>query len=126
VPFAPVIANMPPEIPKVRPDVILCPASQPSISPERHKALILKSIPRPLSTTLQGLRSESFMPMLNEAHQWLGDPPVREGVQALLNKQRCHEERRRLANEADSLCHEIMVVEVAIRARSTGSLNRFT
>lgn len=87
-------------------------------------------VPRPLPTTLQGLRSESsglmedvlVTPTPNEARQWLGDPQVREGVQALLKKQRCREERLRLANEADNLCRwfgrEIMAVEVAIRKPS--------
>ena len=38
-PFAPIVAKMPPQIPKVGLGAILCPVSQPSISPERHRAL---------------------------------------------------------------------------------------
>lgn len=87
-------------------------------------------LPRPLPTSLQGLRSEFsglmddvlVTPAPNETVHWLGNIKVRKGIQALLKKERCREERHRLANEADNLCRwfgrELMAVELAIRLPS--------
>ncbi|OSD02619.1 hypothetical protein PYCCODRAFT_1410600 [Trametes coccinea BRFM310] len=51
--------------------------------------------------------------------RWLDDPQVRSGIRALLNKDRCQEERRRLGQEADNLCRwygrELAAVELALR-----------
>ena len=51
--------------------------------------------------------------------RWLGDVPVRKGIQALLAKDRCLEERRRLQMEADNLCHsygwDLSAIELAMR-----------
>ena len=51
--------------------------------------------------------------------RWLNDVLVRKGIQAMLSKDRCLEERRRLEMEADNLCRsygrELAAVELALR-----------
>jgi hypothetical protein len=51
--------------------------------------------------------------------RWLTDVNVREGIRAMLKKDRCLEERRRLGLEADNLCRwfgcEVAAVELASR-----------
>ena len=51
--------------------------------------------------------------------RWLGDVLVRKGIKALLAKDRCIEERRRLEMEADNLCQsygrDLAAVELAMR-----------
>ena len=58
--------------------------------------------------------------------KWLEDPQIRTGIRAVLEKDRCLEERRRLGMEADNLCRsygrELSAVELAMRnAKSTWS-----
>ena len=83
-------------------------------------------LPTPLPTTLVELcddqtlledvwitRSEGEIPM------WLQDRDVREGIRAVLKKDRCREEQLRLGMEADNLCqwfgHELCAIEFALR-----------
>ena len=51
--------------------------------------------------------------------RWLGDVLVRKGIKAVLAKDRCLEERRRLQMEADNLCQsygrDLAAVELALR-----------
>ena len=51
--------------------------------------------------------------------RWLEDPNVRSGIRAVLAKDRCLEERRRLEMEADNLCRSyslnLAAVELAMR-----------
>ena len=51
--------------------------------------------------------------------RWLTDIMVRKGIQAVLAKDRCLEERRRLEIEAENLCRsygrELAAVELAMR-----------
>ncbi|KAI0707020.1 hypothetical protein C8Q76DRAFT_629548 [Earliella scabrosa] len=53
---------------------------------------------------------------------WLEDANVRRGIRAMLAKDRCLEERRRLGDEADNLCrwygNELAAVELALRTAS--------
>ena len=50
---------------------------------------------------------------------WLKDSSIRQGIRAVLEKDRCLEERRRLGREADNLLRwygrELAAVELAIR-----------
>ena len=54
--------------------------------------------------------------------RWLEDANVRRGIRAMLAKDRCLEERRRLGDEADNLCrwygNELAAVELALRTAS--------
>ena len=51
--------------------------------------------------------------------KWLDDPNVRVGIRAMLDKDRCQEERRRLGLEADNLCRsygrDLAAIEIALR-----------
>lgn len=55
-----------------------------------------------------------------ELPRWLADSNIRDGMRAMLKKDSCLWERRRLGREADSLCRwlgrELTAVELAIRS----------
>lgn len=91
-------------------------------------------IPSPLPTHLAELRDRSDL--LEDVWiqrrevsppGWLADFNVREGIRALLKKDHCLEERRRLGEEADGLCrwlgNELTAVELAIRSPARKSHN---
>ncbi|OSD03347.1 hypothetical protein PYCCODRAFT_1477197 [Trametes coccinea BRFM310] len=84
------------------------------------------SLPCRLPTELGALRDDSSLltdvwiaPTENDAPRWLEDPDIRLGIRALLARDRCREERRRLGEEADNLCgsygRELAAVELALR-----------
>ncbi|OSD07573.1 hypothetical protein PYCCODRAFT_1403249 [Trametes coccinea BRFM310] len=84
------------------------------------------SLPSYLPTELSALREDSSLltdvwiaPAEPETPQWLEDPNIRLGIRALLARDRCREERRRLGHEADNLCRwygrELAAVELAMR-----------
>ena len=58
--------------------------------------------------------------------RWLADVLVRKGIQAVLAKDRCLEERRRLNMEADNLCQsygrDLAAVELAMRNPGSQSI----
>lgn len=58
---------------------------------------------------------------------WLADTDVRRGIRAILAKDRCLEERRRLGREADNLCrwygHQLAAVELAMRLPQSKDLS---
>jgi hypothetical protein len=83
-------------------------------------------LPRSLPTQLAALRDSSDLmedvwitPTPGVLPAWLDDRDVREGIRAMLKKDRCLEERRRLGMEADNLCRwfgrELTAVELAIQ-----------
>ena len=58
-------------------------------------------------------------PSANKVPQWLEDIDVRNGIRALLKKERCLEEHHRLGSEADNMCQwfgcELAAIHVALR-----------
>lgn len=54
-----------------------------------------------------------------ELPRWLADPNIRDGMRAMLKKDSCLWERRRLGRESDNLCRwlgtELAAVGLAIR-----------
>ena len=58
--------------------------------------------------------------------RWLENPDVRSGIRAVLAKDRCLEERRRLEMEADNLCRSyslnLAAVELAMQMPNSLSL----
>ena len=83
-------------------------------------------LPEALPTELGPLREDSSLladvwvtRVSTPTPRWLGDVPVRKGIQALLAKDRCLEERRRLEIEADNLCQsygrDLAAAELAMR-----------
>ncbi|KAG2737671.1 hypothetical protein P692DRAFT_201672633, partial [Suillus brevipes Sb2] len=87
-------------------------------------------LPSPLPTKLVDLRADPTLmedvwitPSAGEVPRWLEDSEVRDGIRALLKRDRCHEEQLRLRTEADNLCRffgaELAALELAIR--SSGS-----
>lgn len=87
-------------------------------------------LPSPLPTKLVDLRVDPTLmedvwitPSAGEVPRWLEDSEVRDGIRALLKRDRCHEEQLRLRTEADNLCRffgaELAALELAIR--SSGS-----
>ena len=93
-------------------------------------------LPDPLPTTLSGLRdghilmedvwiSKSSVPI----PRWLEDLDVREGIRAMLKKERCVEEARKLGLEADNICRwfgkEYLAVEIALATPSSESFMNF-
>lgn len=93
-------------------------------------------VPSPLPTHLADLRDRSdlledvWISRREESTpRWLADFNVRDGIRALLKKDHCLEERRRLGDESDAICSwlgtELTAVELAIRSPackySTGS-----
>ncbi|KAG6835936.1 hypothetical protein H0H93_013187, partial [Arthromyces matolae] len=91
-------------------------------------------VPKPLPTELASLRES---PLLHEdvwiettegkLPLWLTDATVREGIRALLKRDRCLEERRRLGLEADNLCRwfgrELCAIQVALNSPSNFSIS---
>jgi hypothetical protein len=59
-------------------------------------------------------------PSLGEVPRWLDDTSTRDGICALLKRDRCREEQVRLGVEADNLCHffrnELGALELALRS----------
>ncbi|KIJ58397.1 hypothetical protein HYDPIDRAFT_34233 [Hydnomerulius pinastri MD-312] len=83
-------------------------------------------LPTPLPTKLADLRSDQTLlqdvwisPSTGEIPLWLEDSSVREGIRALLKRDRCREEQCRLGIEADNMCRwfglELCTVELALR-----------
>ena len=98
---------------------------------EQYKPEWSFPLPSPLPTELGPLREDASLLAdvwvtrpSNTKPKWLEDPQVRQGVRAVLEKDRCLEELRRLGMEADNLCRsygrELTAVELALRnPRST-------
>ncbi|KAI1784327.1 hypothetical protein LXA43DRAFT_901841 [Ganoderma leucocontextum] len=83
-------------------------------------------LPTRLPTTLNELREDSSLladvwvtRVAPTIPRWLKEVEVRQGIRAILIKDRCLEERRRLGSEADNMCRwyglELAAVELAIR-----------
>ncbi|KAF7976360.1 hypothetical protein HWV62_6913 [Athelia sp. TMB] len=83
-------------------------------------------IPQPMPTNLAALRDRlDLMEDVwisrreEDLPRWLADSNVRDGIRAMLKKDSCLWERRRLGREADNLCRwlgrELTTVELAIR-----------
>ncbi|KAI1790619.1 hypothetical protein LXA43DRAFT_882467 [Ganoderma leucocontextum] len=83
-------------------------------------------LPTRLPTTLNELREDSSLladvwvtRVSPTIPRWLKDVEVRQGIRAMLMKDRCLEERRRLGSEADNMWRwyglELAAVELAIR-----------
>ena len=58
-------------------------------------------------------------PSVGEVPRWLEDSDVRDGIRALLKRERCREEQKRLGIEADNLCRffgdELAALELTLR-----------
>ncbi|KAG2115497.1 hypothetical protein DEU56DRAFT_919407 [Suillus clintonianus] len=83
-------------------------------------------LPSPLPTKLAELRSDPHLmedvwitPSTGQVPRWLEDADVRDGIRALLKRERCREEQKRLGIEADNLCRffgeELAALELALR-----------
>lgn len=83
-------------------------------------------LPSPLPTKLSELRGDPTLmedvwitPSVGDVPRWLEDSDVRNGIRALLKRDRCREEQIRLGIEADNLCRffgeELAAMELAIR-----------
>ncbi|KAI6025272.1 hypothetical protein BKA83DRAFT_4492027 [Pisolithus microcarpus] len=83
-------------------------------------------LPSPLPTKLTELRSDPTLlqdvwvsPSVGEMPRWLEDATVRDGIRALLKRDRCREEQWRLGMEADNMCQwfgtEMCAVELVLR-----------
>ena len=83
-------------------------------------------LPARLPTKLDTLREDPSLHMdgwvtriSTTIPRWLKDPDVRRGIRAVLSKDRCVEERRRLGREADNMLQwygfQLAAVELAIR-----------
>ncbi|KAG2739058.1 hypothetical protein P692DRAFT_20756820 [Suillus brevipes Sb2] len=83
-------------------------------------------LPTPLPTKLAELRGDQTLmqdvwvtPSMGEVPRWLADSDVRDGIRALLKRDRCREEQRRLGMEADNLCRffgeELTALELSLR-----------
>ncbi|KAI1784417.1 hypothetical protein LXA43DRAFT_1066776 [Ganoderma leucocontextum] len=83
-------------------------------------------LPTPLPTELGPLREDASLladvwvtRISTTVPKWLEDPKVRSGIRAVLDKDRCLEERRRLGFEADNLCRsygrDLAAIELAMR-----------
>ncbi|KAF7967404.1 hypothetical protein HWV62_34409 [Athelia sp. TMB] len=91
-------------------------------------------LPQPLPINLAALRDRSDLMedvwisrREEEMPRWLADSDIRDGIRALLKKDGCLWERRRLGNEADNLCRwlgtELSAVELAIRMKNHSPLH---
>ncbi|KAG2127204.1 hypothetical protein DEU56DRAFT_742476, partial [Suillus clintonianus] len=89
-------------------------------------------LPAPLPTKLADLRNDPTLmedvwitPSVGDVPRWMEDADVRDGIRALLKRQRCQEEQRRLGFEADNLCRwfrdELAALEVALRSPASKS-----
>jgi hypothetical protein len=58
-------------------------------------------------------------PSTGEVPRWLEDSDVRDGIRALLKRERCREEQKRLGIEADNLLRffgdELAALELSLR-----------
>lgn len=83
-------------------------------------------LPAPLPTKLDDLRNDQSLmedvwitPSEGEIPRWMQDQVVRDGIRAMLKRDRCLEEQRRLGMEADNMCRwygaELAAVELALR-----------
>lgn len=83
-------------------------------------------LPTPLPTKLAELRADQTLmqdvwvtPAIGDVPRWLEDSDVRDGIRALLKRDRCREEQKRLGMEADNLCRffeeELTALELSIR-----------
>ncbi|KAG2125734.1 hypothetical protein DEU56DRAFT_873029 [Suillus clintonianus] len=83
-------------------------------------------LPTPLPTKLAELRSDQTLmqdvwitPSIGEVPRWLQDSDIRDGIRAILKRDRCREEQKRLGMEADNLCRffeeELTALELSIR-----------
>ncbi|KAG1887308.1 hypothetical protein F4604DRAFT_1917113 [Suillus subluteus] len=74
-------------------------------------------LPAPLPTKLADLRNDPTLmedvwitPSVGDVPRWMEDTDVRDGIRALLKRQQCQEEQRRLGLEADNLSSSIRFV----------------
>jgi hypothetical protein len=83
-------------------------------------------LPSPLPTKLADLHSDQSLlhdvwitPAEGEIPRWLQDRDVHEGIRALLKRDRCREEQRRLEMEADNMWRwfgqELATLKLALR-----------
>ncbi|KAF8452783.1 hypothetical protein L210DRAFT_3608606 [Boletus edulis BED1] len=81
-------------------------------------------LPSPLSTKLAELQGDPSLlqdvwisPAEGSIPRWLEDADVRDGIRAMLKRECCREEQRRLGFEADNMCRwfgqELFAVELA-------------
>jgi hypothetical protein len=82
-------------------------------------------LPTPLPTKLNDLRNDQSLmedvwitPSTGDVPRWLQDQDIRDGIRAMLKRDRCIEEQRRLGLEADNLCRwfgdELSAIELAL------------
>ncbi|KAG1769968.1 hypothetical protein EV702DRAFT_1181682 [Suillus placidus] len=82
-------------------------------------------LPTPLLTRLTDLRNDQSLmediwipPSTGKVPRWLDDQDVRDGIRAMLKRDRCVEEQQRLGLEADNLCRwcgdELSALELAL------------
>lgn len=82
-------------------------------------------LPTPLPTKLTDLRNDHSLmediwitPSTGKVPRWLDDQDVRDGIRAMLKRDRCVEEQQRLGLEADNLCRwfgdELSALELAL------------
>lgn len=98
-----------------------------------HKPEWAIPLPQPLPTTLSALRDGNVLMedvwisrSPEDIPRWLEDPDVREGIRAMLKRDRCVEETRRLGLESDNMCRwfgrEYLAVQLALATPSSGSI----
>ncbi|KAG1878248.1 hypothetical protein F4604DRAFT_1880298 [Suillus subluteus] len=84
-------------------------------------------LPAPLPTKLADLRNDQTLmedvwitPSVGDVPHWIEDTDVRDGIQALLKRERCREEQRRIGLEADNLCRwfgtELAALELTLHS----------
>ncbi|KAG6863650.1 hypothetical protein C0991_004361, partial [Blastosporella zonata] len=99
---------------------------------ELHQEEWSVAIPEPLPVKLAELRESPLLmedvwisKTVGERPRWLAEPKVCEGIRALLKKDRCLEEQRRLGVEADNLCRwfgrELLALQTALTSASTSA-----
>jgi len=82
-------------------------------------------LPTPLPTKLDDLQNHQLLmediwisPAIGKIPRWVEDRDVRDGIHAMLKRDQCLEEQRRLGVEADNLCrwygNELAAVELAL------------
>lgn len=100
---------------------------------ELRDTSVIIPIPSPLPTKLDDLWNDPTLledvwisPCTGEVPQWLEDLDTRDGIRALLKRDRCQEEQHRLGQEADNMCRwfgrELAAVELALRQPQRTSL----
>ncbi|KAK0433323.1 hypothetical protein EV421DRAFT_1997524 [Armillaria borealis] len=99
------------------------------LAAEKH---IQFPLPRRLSTDLAHLKNDDdllqdvwIQTATTEVPAWLTDADVRRGIRAMLQLDRCLEERRRLGREADNLLtwfeRELIALEISFKTVETNS-----